>query len=66
VREALDQAANIVVSRFGDQREVQAAIQHVIGATYLSMTRFPQAESHLREALRLRSYDSSFMRCSLL
>lgn len=54
VREALDRATAVVDSELADEPEVRAAVHHQIGQIYHRLTRFEEAEQHLRIALTER------------
>ena len=54
VRTALDRAAARVGARFGGQPMVEASIRHTIGATYLDLGLFLDAERQLTRAIQLR------------
>ncbi|MCH8252406.1 MAG: serine/threonine protein kinase [Planctomycetes bacterium] len=53
VREALDAAAARVDTELADQPEIESALRRTIGATYVSLSMFKEAEPHLTRALDL-------------
>jgi serine/threonine protein kinase len=55
VRELLDRAAKNIQKRFANQPRTQAALRLTIGDAYRALGLYPQAESHLKESLRLRT-----------
>jgi serine/threonine protein kinase len=54
VRDALDRAAGLIGERFENQPLVEAAIRHILGATYRHLGDYAKAEEHLARALQLR------------
>ncbi len=55
VRQVLDEAAKkIVDGSLGDQPTTAAAVRTTLGQTYQALGLYPEAEPHLREALKLR------------
>jgi serine/threonine protein kinase/tetratricopeptide (TPR) repeat protein len=54
VVEVLSRAAAKIDSSFGEQPEIQAAVQDTIGGTYRRLARYQEAETLFRSALDLR------------
>jgi tetratricopeptide (TPR) repeat protein len=55
VRQVLDEAAKkIVDGSLRDQPTTAAAVRTTLGQTYQALGLYPEAEPHLREALKLR------------
>jgi serine/threonine protein kinase/tetratricopeptide (TPR) repeat protein len=54
VRTALDRAAAKIAGKFSRQPLAEAAVRHSMGAAYLQLTLYPQAEVQLVRALDLR------------
>jgi len=54
VRTALDRAAAGIEGRFDKQPEVEAAVRHTIGQTYLDLGLYAQARTQYERALELR------------
>jgi tetratricopeptide (TPR) repeat protein/tRNA A-37 threonylcarbamoyl transferase component Bud32 len=51
IRQALDTAVPRISKAFAGQPEVEASVRGTIGATYLRLGLYPQAETHLHRAL---------------
>lgn len=54
VRTALDRAASQIGGKFAGQPLVEASIRHTIGATYLDLGLFTEAQRQLERAIQLR------------
>lgn len=54
MREVLDRAAARIPGGFEEEPDVEAAVRLAVGAAYRGLGLYDQAETHLREALRLR------------
>jgi len=54
VRDALDNAANEIATRFHDQPLVEASVELVIGQAYTRLTLNQKAELHLKRSLEIR------------
>ena len=54
MQEVLDAAAAGLEDRFPDQPEVEAAVRHTVGDTYIRLGRLDEASSHLERAVALR------------
>lgn len=54
VREVLDETGDRISSELGDRPLTQASIRNTLGATYLSLGLYDQAEVHLRAAYEQR------------
>ncbi|MCG6925745.1 MAG: serine/threonine-protein kinase [Acidobacteria bacterium] len=55
MREVLDTAASGLEGRFPDQPQVEAAVRHTIGDTYVRLGRLDEASPHLERAVALRA-----------
>jgi tetratricopeptide (TPR) repeat protein len=54
VRTALDRAAAKIEGRFANQPLVEASVRHTIGAAYIDLSVYPDAERQFERALALR------------
>jgi len=52
--EVLDGASENLKAKFSDEPLVEASIRHTLGRTYLSLGKYPEAESHIERAYRIR------------
>jgi serine/threonine protein kinase len=54
VRELLDRATENIQKRFANQPRTEASLRQTIGDAYYALGCYEQAESHLKESIRLR------------
>jgi serine/threonine protein kinase/tetratricopeptide (TPR) repeat protein len=54
VTEVLDNAAKRLEGKFKDAPSIEASIRDTLGATYMSLGKYKEAEPHLKRALELR------------
>jgi len=52
--EVLDMASENLKTRFSNKPIVEASIHHTLGNAYLSLGKYPEAESHIENAYRIR------------
>jgi non-specific serine/threonine protein kinase/serine/threonine-protein kinase len=52
--EVLDVASENLKTKFSNEPLVEASIRHTLGSTYLSLGKYPAAESHIENADRIR------------
>ena len=55
VVDVLDRAAKSIAAQLSNQPEIEASLQNTVGATYVGLGLYTEAEPHLRAALETRS-----------